>query len=218
MGDLIYLFIAICIIALVAWFTFYTDKQAAKTRAKRAEQERIEREEREEKKRQEEEALLQKAHRLAALGQVVVQSEIMGDKETHEKACDMTYEGKIPELRGDGAWTSIYDDLRIFKIVGMKYRGNLKPYIGRFNGILVPEPKNEYDPFAIMVKCEDGKHLGYIKEEQTNTVRWFIGSEQPLGEETPTVFKPYRVVGFVEEKTDDDENKYYDGEVYVKKG
>ena len=123
----------------------------------------------------------------------------------------------MPELREDGARTSIYDDLRILKIAGMNYRGNLSAYVGKFKGMLVPELKNEYDPFAIMVKVDDGKHVGYIKEDQTCMVRWLVGAEQPLGENEPTIFKPYRVEGFIDEREDEDGRKYYDGCVYVRK-
>lgn len=141
---------------------------------------------------------------------------MMGDTATYDAAMKLTYDGNLPELREDGAWTSIYDDLRILKIAGMNYRGNLSAYVGQFKGVLVPEPKNEYDPFAIMVKVEDGKHVGYIKEEQTGMVRTWVGAEQ-LGFDEPTIFKPYRVEGFIDEREDEDGRKYYDGCVYVKK-
>jgi hypothetical protein len=69
---------------------------------------------------------------------------------------------------------------------------------------------------AIMVKVEDGRHVGYIKEEQTGMVRTWVGAEQ-LGVEEPTIFKPYRVEGFIDEREDEDGRKYYDGCVYLKK-
>lgn len=145
------------------------------------------------------------------------QVKMMGDTATYDAAMKLTYDGNLPEEREDGAWTSIYEDLRIFKIAGMKYRGNLSAYVGNFRGTLVPEPKNEYDPFAIMVKVEDGKHIGYIKEEQTGIVRWMVGAEQPLGENEPTKFKPYRVTGWIYEEEYGEGKKVYDGCVYVRK-
>jgi hypothetical protein len=144
------------------------------------------------------------------------QAEIMGDTDCVEQVNNMTYHGPLPERRTDGAWTSVYDDLRILKIAGMQYRGNLSAYEGNFNGVLVPEPKNEYDPFAIMVKVEDGKHVGYIKEEQTDMVRTWVGAEQ-LGTDEPTIFKPYRICGTITSKEDYDNKKSFDGCVYIKK-
>lgn len=130
----------------------------------------------------------------------------------------MTYNGPFPEERDDGAYLSIYENLRIMKISGMKYRGDLSAYVGQFNGTVVPEPTNEYDPFAIQVKCEDGYLLGYIRESQTHIVRWLVGVPQMLGDEEPTLFKPYRITGFIYEKTDEtDGHKFYDGVVYIKK-
>jgi hypothetical protein len=144
------------------------------------------------------------------------QAEIMGDTDCVEQINNMTYRGPLPERRHDGAWTSVYDDLRILKIAGMQYRGNLSAYEGNFRGVLVPEPKNEYDPFAIMVKVEDGKHVGYIKEEQTDMVRTWVGAEQ-LGTDEPTIFKPYRICGTITSKEDYDNKKSFDGCVYIKK-
>ena len=176
------------------------------------EEERCERE----RKKAEDIKLMNDLKKKAAKIEVMKQAKMMGDTDTYDAAMKLTYDGNLPELREDGAWTSIYDDLRILKIAGMNYRGNLSAYVGQFKGVLVPEPKNEYDPFAIMVKVEDGKHVGYIKEEQTGMVRTWVGAEQ-LGFEEPTIFKPYRVEGFIDEREDEDGRKYYDGCVYLKK-
>ena len=173
----------------------------------------------EEKRRQairEADEALREAKRMMILAEVRRQAKIVGDTLTVEQINDMTYNGPLPELRDDGAYLSLYDNLRILKIAGMKYRGNLSAYVGDFKGILVPEPTNDYDPHAIMVKCEDGHHLGYIREEQTNLVRWLVGAEQPLGEETPTTFDPYRIEGTIKKCTDEaDGHTFYDGCVYI---
>ena len=203
---------AIGIIALILYLKWDTYNAVRLKREKeKREAEELERQ------RKENEEILAKARRLAALAEVMKQAKMMGDTATYDAAMKLTYDGNLPEEREDGAWTSIYEDLRIFKIAGMKYRGNLSAYVGNFRGTLVPEPKNEYDPFAIMVKVEDGKHIGYIKEEQTGIVRWMVGAEQPLGENEPTKFKPYRVTGWIEEKEDGEGKKVYDGCVYVRK-
>ena len=186
-------------------------------KAEKAERDGAEERAEAERKQREHEEQMEKVRRLMALAEVKRQAEVMGDEETMDAVDGMTYDGRLPEKRGDGEWLSIYPDLRIFKIAGMKYRGNLSAYVGKFRGTLVPEPKNEYDPFAIMVKVEDGKHIGYIKEEQTGMVRWLVGAEQPLGENEPTVFKPYRVVGWIEEEEDWEGKKVYEGSVYVRK-
>ena len=203
---------AIGIIALILYLKWDTYNAVRLKREKeKREAEELERQ------RKENEEILAKARRLAALAEVMKQAKMMGDTATYDAAMKLTYDGNLPEEREDGAWTSIYEDLRIFKIVGMKYRGNLSAYVGNFRGTLVPEPKNEYDPFAIMVKVEDGKHIGYIKEEQTGIVRWLVGAEQPLGENEPTKFKPYRVTGWIYEEEYGEGKKVYDGCVYVRK-
>ena len=206
-----------CVVLIggIAVFLWYMDRENKKLKEQR---ERMEEEERCERERKEAEdiKLMNDLKKKAAKIEVMKQAKMMGDTDTYDSAMKLTYHGKLPELREDGAWTSIYDDLRILKIAGMNYRGNLSAYVGQFKGVLVPEPKNEYDPFAIMVKVEDGKHVGYIKEEQTGMVRTWVGAEQ-LGFEEPTIFKPYRVEGFIDEREDEDGRKYYDGCVYLKK-
>ena len=213
MNDIIALLITVAGIAIVIWFLNWDSKRSARLKKEKAEREQAEAE----RKQREHDEQMEKARRLMALTEVMKQAEMMGDTDTYYSAMHMIYDGNLPELREDGAWTSIYDDLRILKIAGMNYRGNLTAYVGKFKGMLVPELKNEYDPFAIMVKVDDGKHVGYIKEDQTGMVRWLVGAEQPLGENEPTIFKPYRVEGFIDEREDEDGRKYYDGCVYVRK-
>lgn len=212
MNDIIGLLITVAGFAIVIWFLNWDNKRSVRLMKEQEERERAEAE----RKQREQDELIAEARRLAAMAEVMKQAKMMGDTATHDAAMKLTYDGNLPELREDGAWTSIYDDLRILKIAGMNYRGNLSAYVGQFKGVLVPEPKNEYDPFAIMVKVEDGKHVGYIKEEQTGMVRTWVGAEQ-LGFDEPTIFKPYRVDGFIDEREDEDGRKYYDGCVYLKK-
>lgn len=151
------------------------------------------------------------------LTEVRRQAQVVGDTITLEAINNLTYTGPLPELRPDGAYLSIYDNLRIIKLAGMKYRGDLSNYVGDFRGILKPEPNNEYDKSAIMVKCEDGKLLGYIPEHHTDLVRWLVGVEQPIGGE-PTLFEPYQISGHIIKKTDSDsESEKYDGWIYITK-
>jgi hypothetical protein len=212
MNDIVLLLISGAGIAIVVLFLNWDNKRSVQLRKEQEERERAEAE----RKQREQDELIAKARRLAALAEVMKQAKMMGDTATYDAAMKLTYDGNLPEQREDGAWTSIYDDLRILKIAGMNYRGDLSAYVGQFNGVLVPEPTNVYDPFAIMVKVEDGKHVGYIKEDQTGMVRTWVGAEQ-LGFDEPTIFKPYRVDGFINEREDEDGRKYYDGCVYVRK-
>lgn len=212
MNGIVALLITVAGFAIVIWFLKWDTKNSVRLKY---EEEKREAEEMERQQKEYEE-MLAKARKLSALAEVKRQAEVMGDEKTMDAVDGMTYNGRLPEQREDGAWTSIYDDLRILKISGMNYRGDLSAYVGQFKGVLVPEPTNDYDPFAIMVKVEDGKHVGYIKEDQTGMVRTWVGAEQ-LGFDEPTIFKPYRVDGFIDEREDETGRKYYDGCVYVKK-
>ncbi len=135
------------------------------------------------------------------------QATLVGDSETLSALDEGCMDLKYPEKRGDGAYLSMYDQLRIFKIAGINRRGDLSGYEGDFNGVLVAEPTNEYDPLAIMVKCDDGRHLGYIQEQQTDMVR----SLMKAGDNFP----PYRITGRVYKIKDPDDHTFYDGVVYV---
>ena len=152
------------------------------------------------------------------LVEVRYQASIMADEDAIRAIDEGRYDGMLPQQGSDLVWTSIYDDLCILKIAGMQYRGNLKAYIGEFKGVLVPEPKNEYDPYAIMVKCEDGKHLGYIREEETDIVRQMVGVATSTEEERPTSFPPYRIHGRIDLVADaEGGDPFYTGVVYIRK-
>jgi hypothetical protein len=66
--------------------------------------------------------------------------------------------------------------MKQFSIVGQKHRG-LDPYLaGTLPGVpvtLVREPKNKYDPNAVMVWI-DGKHVGYIPSKTNAALAQFI--------------------------------------------
>ncbi len=121
------------------------------------------------------------------------------------------YSGELPNEEC-GRFTSIYPyKLMILGIAGINYRGNLKSYVGEFKGVLVPEPKNDYDPNAIKIVCEDGKHLGYIAENMTQEVRDFIGVK---GSDWR-----HRITGNIDECQDDEEDdrKFFSGTIYIVK-
>lgn len=170
------------------------------------------------KQQKSDEDLIRETRRLARLLEAKRQAEHVGDTATVESITRMSYDGPLPEYRDNGTPLSIYDDLRIFDIAGINYRGDLTAYVGDFRGTIKPEPTNDYDPFAIMITCEDGHKLGYIREEQTDVVRFLIGSPQPLGENTPTTFPPYRITGTIRQDIDEtDGHHYFRGWIYIRK-
>ena len=157
--------------------------------------------------------LMANIKRQTQLMEVLRQAKLVGDKETEADILNGNYDGKMPEELSNGMWTSVFDNLTILNIAGINYRGNLSAYVGDFNGVLVPEPKNDYDPNAIMIKCEDGKHLGYVPENLTDIVREIVGED----------FHRYRITGRIFEREDDsmilvDNDKprrYFTGCIYL---
>ena len=127
-------------------------------------------------------------------------------KQDVRKNLSNTYTGPWPERRADGGWLSIFDNLRILKVVGMNFRQGMNRYKGFIDAALVPEPKNEYDANAIKVVAIDGHPLGYIQSEQTDFVRSLTANEFP-----------YRCKCEVCEGVGDDDEKYYFGYVYIKR-
>jgi hypothetical protein len=136
-----------------------------------------------------------------------IQAGIVGDKKTVDAINANTYDGPLPEKRGDGGWLSIYDNLRILKIAGINHRQGICRYVGRVECNLVPEPDNKYDPDAIKVVSEDLHHLGYIQSGQTELVCSLTANEFP-----------YRCTAFIEEDEDEtDGHKFFTGYVYIKR-
>ena len=100
------------------------------------------------------------AQRLMQRTEAYIQASIVHDDATKAALDAGTYDGPLPERRGDGGWLSIYDGLRILSIAGINHRQNIGRYTGRNTVAIVPEPKNEFDPNALKVIAEDGHHLG----------------------------------------------------------
>ena len=193
----------------IALFMWYMNKESKKMKEQ---QEKMEEEQRRERERQEAEhkKMRETAARLIAMTEMLNQAKAVGDDFTVESIQRHIYHGDLP-TESHGQWSSMYDNLMIVKIAGINYRGNLSAYVGKFKGVLKPEPKNDYDPNAIMIKCEDGKHLGYVPEDETEDVRAFIGADG-------VDFLPYRIEGEIEECEDfddDDERKFFVGRIYV---
>lgn len=148
-----------------------------------------------------------KIQNVSQLAEALVQAEIVGDETTKGAILTNTYKGALPERRDDGAWLSIYDNLRILKIAGINHRQGISRYVGRVECALVPEPDNEFDPDAIKVVAEDRHHLGYIPSGQTEMVCWLTANEFP-----------YRCTAFIEAHEDEtDGHKFFTGYVYIKR-
>lgn len=179
------------------------------------------------RKKMEEEAMMhdeQRAQEIARMNTLIFVNEVkhqaalVGDQATIEAVDADTYNGPIPREE-HGRFTSIYPDrLLILSIAGINYRGNLSAYVGDFKGVLVPEPKNDYDPKAIKVLCEDGRHLGYVPEFETDNVRRLIGVTDPSN-----ATWRHRITGTIEECEEDvyDDSvkprKFFVGEMYIAK-
>jgi len=137
--------------------------------------------------------------------EAMIQADETNRHEVHQQILDGEYTGPLPERRGDGGWTSIFDDLRILSIAGINHRQGIVRYTGRNTVALVPEPKNEFDANAIKVLAEDGHHLGYIRRDQTEMVRAWARDEFPM----------YCTCRIEEREDDDDGHRFYVGFIYV---
>ena len=107
----------------------------------------------------------------ALLAEVKRQAEEHNDQDTILSLLNNTYNGPMPELKPDGSYTSIYATYLRFKIAGINHRKRIRDYVGKCMGYIQPEPKNKYDPNAIAIYAEDGHHLGYIPQAETQEVR-----------------------------------------------
>jgi len=136
--------------------------------------------------------------------EALIQAAEAGHDDVHQQIEDGTYKGPWPERRSDGAWTSIFDDLRILSIAGINHRQAISHYKGRNTVALVPEPKNEFDPNAIKVIAEDGHHLGYIHRDQTDMVRSWAHDK----------FPHYCICMIQEHDDEDDGHRFYTGYLY----
>ena len=153
------------------------------------------------------EDVLANAQRLLALTEAAMQAKESGHDDVYQAVMANTYDGPLPERRSDGAWTSIFDDMRILSIAGINHRKNINLYKGRNTVALVPEPSNEFDPNAIKVIAEDGHHLGYIHQHQTDMVRSWARDQFPF----------YCVAMIKEHEDEMDKHHFYTGYLYIKK-
>ena len=149
--------------------------------------------------------LLKDAELMRQQIEAMIQADETNRHEVHQQILDGEYTGPLPERRGDGGWTSIFDDLRILSIAGINHRQGIVRYTGRNTVALVPEPQNEFDANAIKVLAEDGHHLGYIRRDQTEMVRAWARDEFPM----------YCTCRIEEREDNDDGHRFYVGFLYV---
>lgn len=107
----------------------------------------------------------------ALLAEVKRQAEEHNDQDTIRAVLNNTYNGPMPELKPDGSYTYIYATYLRFKIAGINHRKRIRDYVGKCRGYIQPEPTNKYDQNAIAIYAEDGHHLGYIPQADTQEVR-----------------------------------------------
>ena len=93
------------------------------------------------------------------------------------------------------------DEIYSYSIAGINYRKGIAAYLGRSTGYIKPEPTNRHDPNAIAVYADDGHHLGYIPATDTYEVH------------SLRLRFPIPVSVDIEECYDDDDRRFYVGEV-----
>lgn len=147
---------------------------------------------------------LMMAQRLMQRTEAYIQASIVHDDATKAALDAGTYDGPLPERRGDGGWLSIYDGLRIISIAGINHRKDINRYMGRNTAAIVPEPKNEFDPNALKVIAEDGHHLGYVGRDHQETVRSWSHERWP-----------YYCEAIIRDAHEDDGTTFYVGYLYI---
>ena len=144
------------------------------------------------------------AQRLMQRTEAYIQASIVHDDATKAALDAGTYDGPLPERRGDGGWLSIYDGLRILSIAGINHRQQVDRYTGRNTVAIVPEPKNEFDPGALKVIAEDGHHLGYVSRDHQEMVRSWSRERWP-----------YYCEAIIRDAHEDDGTTFYVGYLYI---
>ena len=144
------------------------------------------------------------AQRLMQRTEAYIQASIVHDDATKAALDAGTYDGPLPERRGDGGWLSIYDGLRILSIADINHRQKIGLYTGRNTVAVVPEPKNEFDPGALKVIAEDGHHLGYVGRDHQEMVRSWSHERWP-----------YYCEAVIHDAHEDDGTIFYVGYLYI---
>ena len=127
-----------------------------------------------------------------------------GDTEAVQAIDNGTYKELLERRAAKRVQTITADDeIYSYSIAGINYRKGIAAYIGRSTGYIKPEPSNSNDPNAIAVYAKDGHHLGYIPATDTCEVHSF------------RLRFPIPVSVDIEECNDDDDRRFYVGEVTI---
>ena len=125
-----------------------------------------------------------------------------GDNEAVQAIDNGTYK-ELLDQRAAARESKIAPGIEIYQysIAGINYRKGIAAYIGRSTGYIKPEPTNRHDPNAIAVYADDSHHLGYIPASDTYEVH------------SLRLRFPIPVSVDIEECYDDDDRRFYVGEV-----
>ena len=152
------------------------------------------------------------------LAEVARQATLINDQTVLKAVKNDSYNGPIPQRWENGdTYNSIFPDrLLIISIAGINFKRGLSNCIGDFNGVILPDPKNDYDPNAIKIKNSDNKELGYIPENLTQIVRDFIGHSDV---ENDTKWR-HRITGHISDHYDwnydtNRERRYFTGYINI---
>jgi hypothetical protein len=131
-------------------------------------------------------------------------AEQQGDTESVQAIDNGTYK-ELLEQRAADRESKIAPGIEIYQysIAGINYRKGIAAYLGRSTGYIKPEPTNRHDPNAIAVYSDDGHHLGYIPATDTYEVH------------SLRLLFPIPVSVDIEECHDDDDRRFYVGEVTI---
>ena len=138
----------------------------------------------------------------AGLAMARQRAEQQGDTEAVQAIDNGTYK-ELLEQRAAARESKIAPGIEIYQysIAGINYRKGIAAYLGRSTGYIKPEPTNRHDPNAIAVYAEDGHHLGYIPATDTYELH------------SLRLRFPIPVSVDIEECYDDDDRRFYVGEV-----
>lgn len=108
------------------------------------------------------------------------QADEVWDVATYFAIQEGTYNGPLPKHDGF-YWSDLYPDIYRTKIAGINFSKGIRDLAGMyFDALLVPEPKNKFDPNAIkIVHAQDKRKLGYIPADETDSVRSWVNNQFP---------------------------------------
>ena len=102
------------------------------------------------------------------------------DWQTHKAIVNGTYTGPLPEHVAFDLWTDLYPDIYSTRIAGINFCRGIKDLAGQyFDCQIIADPKNRHDKNAIKILHADGRHLGFIPADETDSVRTFLSDQIP---------------------------------------